>query len=494
MALICLVAIEGCKSRSSKASNASGAAESGRQFDDYFIDACTHVNNGNYDVALKLFNKCKDLKPEEASVYYEISRVYDKNNDNTLSLQYAMKAFQYAPQNKFYALWYAGKLRQNRQVDQAIEILEKAFNDNRKDEMIVKELDNLYASKGDTQKRISLWNNYREAANYKLGTALKLIELYKSQKDYQSAHRMYDEIKKASPAKYQYFIDDANLYLEHNDEVNANINFEKAIQINPNNWKINYALYQSYRKKNDKEKAGHYLGLAFADINTSFDSKINACVELKNETKADPSLKYYTNIVATQLVAVYPENANALLTAAKFFEENDDAGTAFETYKKAYTINPNLFDAWMGAISSSEKLKLPAMTEISEQALEYYPNVALLYASAAKGYNQQKQYAKALDLATSGKSFALDNEARFQLLMQEGIALLNLKKYTEAEKSLEAALAINSSEKELYDQVGNVKFFLNKVDEAVSNWQKAKELGLNNKTLDRKINDRKFYE
>ncbi len=490
-----MMAIGGCKAKKNRDAAGSPTGEASSQFDSYFIDACTHANTGNYEVALRLFNKCKDLKPAEASVYYEMSKLYEKTDDKTQSLQSAMKAWEYAPTNTFYALWYAQKLRQNGQVDQAIEVLEKIYDAHKKEEHIAKELDYLYDRKNATAKRIELWNTYQSARGYKLSAALKLVDLYKSQKDYKSAHMIYDQIKKASPGKYQYFIDDANLYLEHGDEVNANINFEKAIEINPNNWKVNYALYKSYRAKKDKQKAGVYLKQAFGDVNTSFDSKISACMELNTELKTDSSARYFTNIVALELVRLYQGNASALLTAAGFFEENGQTAEALDNYQKAYGINPNMYDAWIGAINASEKLGLTKnVASTSEKALEYYPNVASLYATAAKAWNQLLDHRKALELSISGKSFALDNEVTYLLLVQEGYAQFRLKSYREAEKAYAEAMAINSTEKELYDQIGNVQFFLGKTDEAVNSWKKAKELGLRNTTIDKKINDRKFHE
>jgi len=496
LAITSLVLIEGCKAKKNKLSaNSSGNLEEYGQFANYFIDACTHANTGNYETALKLFNKCKELKPTEASVFYEMSRVYQKTRENTLALQYAMKAYEYAPTNKYYAIHYADRLKANNQFDEAITVLNKIYTDNKKDELIVKKLDSLYKYKNETAKRIALWNSYQSAGGYKLGTSLKLIELYQSIKDYKSAHQVYDQIKKASPAKYQYFIDDANLYLEQNDEINANINFEKALQINPNNWKLNYALYKSYRKKNDRTKAGFYLQQAFADVNTGFESKTNVCVELNNEFKTDSSIRFYTLIAAGELVRLYSENANAMLTAAGFYEQNNKLTDALAAYQKAYHLNPNVFDAWLGAINCSENLGLlQNMVSISEQALEYYPNVASLYVSSAKGYNGLKNYRKALEQCLAGKTYALDNETKYMILRQEAYAYLNLKDYIEAEKSYNAALAINNTQKELYDEIGNVKYFLNKTEEAVTNWKKAKEMGLKNNTIDKKINDRKFYE
>ena len=70
----------------------------------------------------------------------------------------------------------------------------------------------------------------------------------KFKKDYAAVHQTYDLIKKASPLKYQYYLEDAKVYKEQNDETNAILNIEKANEINPNNFLSNFELYQYYQE------------------------------------------------------------------------------------------------------------------------------------------------------------------------------------------------------------------------------------------------------
>lgn len=445
-------------------------------------------------MAIKYFRKCADIRPQEASVQYELSRLYDKSGDALLALQYAMNAHQLAPGNKFYAIWYAGRLSRSKQYDAAIRVLEKAREENRKDAQIVNDLDHLYDLMGNTDKRIELWNSF-QAEGYKLSNALKLVELYKARKDYKSAHLVYDEIKKASPRKYQYFIDDANLYLSQGDEVNANANFEKALEINPNNWGINTALFQAYRNKKDKIKAGMFLKQAMHDINVSMTDKLAYSAKLYKEAKNDTAACYYAGIAAAELENLYPDNAESRFTAAESWRVCGSYSKALAGYRKASEQNPNLYDAWVGAIESAEHLgQYEDMLASSNAALEYFPNIAFLYVKAASASNHLRKYAQAQENVQNGMRYALDDNAKSQLLTQQGLANFGLKKYDASLKSFEDALAIQGAGSELYDYLGNAQFFLGKTDEAVKNWEKARQMGLNSTTLERKIKDRKYYE
>ena len=483
-----------CKAKKKQASTATVSPEVNSIFESTFIDACTHANNGNIEMAIKYFKKCADIKPGEASVQYELSRLYDRSGDPVLALQYAMNAYQLAPGNKFYAIWYAGRLSHGKQYDAAIKVLAKAREDNRKDAQIVNDLDRLYDLMNNTDKRIELWSSF-QAEGYKLTSALKLVELYKSKKDYKSAHMVYDDIKKASPRKYQYFIDDANLYLSQGDEANANANFEKALEINPNNWNINTALFQAYRNKKDMVKAGMFLKQGMEDVNVSMTDKISYSAKLYREAKNDTSVCYYTGIAAKELESLYPDNAESRFTAAESWKACGALGKALASYRKASELNPNLYDAWVGAIESAERLsQYEDMLSLCNAAMDYFPNIAFLYAKSASASNHLKKYQQALDMTQSGMRYALEDHAKSQLLVQQGLANFGLKKYEASLKSFEDAMAIPGADSELYDYIGNVQFFLGKTDEAVKNWEKAKQMGLDSQLLERKIKDRKYYE
>ena len=488
---------EGCKILHKKKVN-SDASGNTRQanFDDYFIDACTQFGNGNYALSIKNLEKCINLNPNEASVYYQLSKNYSELSDQNLSLQNAIKAYNLSPDNAYYCLWYSEKLSTNGNLNEAIRILQKAFSKNAKDEQILKALDALFVRNASPlQDRIDLWLKHKQSTGYKLNSALKLIEFYIQTKEYSSAHLLYDEIKSASPLKYKYFIDDANLYLKENDELHANENFEKALALNPSNFNLNYSLFKLKASQKKATEANKYLTNAFSDPLTSLDIKLDVCKQINKEFIEDTSYLVYIKTLAQSLVKNYPENPKSLIVAANYFEKSKLLNDALKLYLIINDLSPGMFEAWLSALKLSSEIKQFNNTiEIANRALEYYPNVAQIYLEAATAYISIKDYSKAIEFAKNGVGFAFDPNVKSQLLLEQAIANFKLNLLKEAEANLLDALTYNDKNADIFDLMGNINYKLNNTEKAIEFWKKALSLGMVSSVLDKKIKDGKYVE
>lgn len=494
LVLISGLLISGCGSRKTTGSfSTSGNEES---FDALFIDACTHFNNGNYATAVKLFKRCVALRPEEASSYYHLSRSYCNLGDNPLCLQNAMQANKLAASNVYYAIWCAKQLRNTGNTAEAKRVLETANAAAPADEPLAIELDLLYAlNPQDLDKRIDVWLRYKKAKGYKLNTALRLVELYKLKKDYRAAHQQYDEIKASSPRKHQYFIDDANLYLEQKDEVSALLNFEKARELQPLNFHLNYSIFRLYDSNGKSEEASNALKLAFSDPQTDADIKLKACAELKQKSLTNPVYLAYAVAAVETLLKQYPENDKFLFTSAVFLESSGNLQAALEAYKKVCKINPNMFESWQNAIRICDSsANWAEKAEIAEQALEYFPSIASLYVAAAQALNALKQFNKALEYGRGGISFAYDDSMRCALLVQQGISLFGKGSYSEAESVWTSAAAICKPSAGLDELLGDAAYKLGKQDLALQYWKKAFETDSRNSRLAQKVRNGKYVE
>jgi tetratricopeptide (TPR) repeat protein len=490
---------EGCKIPHKKKVN-SDASGNTRQVNfgdaDYFIDACIQLGNGNYTLSIKNLEKCIKLNPNEASFYYQLSKNYNELSDPNLSLQNAMKAYNLAPDNIYYGLWYAEKLSSAGNLNEAIKVLQKAFSKNQKDEQVLKALDALYFSNANPiQDRIDLWLNHKESSGYKLNSSIKLIEFYIQIKQYSSAHLLYDEIKKASPLKYKYFVEDANLYLKENDEIHANENFEKAIALNPSDFNLNYSLFILKANKKTIDEANKYLKNAFSDPLTSLDKKLDVCQQINKNFTGDTFYLVYIKTLAQSLAINYPENPKSLFAAAIYFEKVEMYDDALKFYSKINELSPGMFDAWIGSLKMSSKIKKFNNTiEIANKALEYYPNVAQIYLEASIASNSINDFSKAIEFVNSGLSFAFDPKIKSQLLFEQATAYFKQNLFHEAETNLIEALKYNVKEGKIFDLLGNVNYKLNNTEKAIEFWKKAQSLGLISSVLDKKIKDGKYVE
>lgn len=489
-----ILLVSSCKPKKN-AQATIGSQQGEISFDDYFIDATTHFNNSNYPMALKLYNKCLDLKPNEASVYYQLSRIYNTDNNIEKSLQFALKANQLDASNPYYAMWYGRLLRNINNVDEAINVLETCRKLNPKDEYVVKDLDAVYALQSATDKRIAIWKDLIQAKGFKLSYNIKLIELYKQKKDFNSAHLQYDEIKKAAPGKAQYFIEDGNLYLENGDKTNAFINFEKALSINPNNWLLNQTLFKHYQSEKNTSMAVKYLLTGLNDPYTRFETKAVLAAEINKNLATDSSLKPYTLLIADAFAEQYSDNANALNTAAAFYEINKQFLKADISYTKCINLMPNTYDAWLGAIRCHQTLYGAQKTLLLiDSALEYFPNTAALYTLAATNASQLKNWNSVINYTSSGLSFALLSMDIQNLTYYKAKAEFFKNDFKTALQTLNSGNFNEDSEGRYFDLLGDVYFKLNQTDQALIQWKKALDKGATNNMLTKKISDRKYYE
>jgi Tfp pilus assembly protein PilF len=76
-----------------------------------------------------------------------------------------------------------------------------------------------------------------------------------------------------------------------------------------------------------------------------------------------------------------------------------------------------------------------------------------------------------------------------------GWILYKQGKFKEAKTYIERALKASAlPDGTLYDHLGDINYKLNDVESAVQNWKIAKEKGVDNKMIDKKIQERKIYE
>jgi tetratricopeptide (TPR) repeat protein len=75
-----------------------------------------------------------------------------------------------------------------------------------------------------------------------------------------------------------------------------------------------------------------------------------------------------------------------------------------------------------------------------------------------------------------------------------GWILFMQKKYSEAKVQIEKSIEQSPKNAEVLDHYGDVLFYLGDVNKAIEQWIKARDFGAENKLIDKKIKDKKWYE
>lgn len=196
-------------------------------------------------------------------------------------------------------------------------------------------------------------------------------------------------------------------------------------------------------------------------------------------------------------IALFPNEPDLYFFLATGYAQSNNHEKAVAYLKNALNLNPkkwiqesDIYSSLGNSLHSLKKYK--ESDEAFEKSLQLNPdNVYTLNNYAYYLSLRGERLDKAAEMSLRSNELKPDN-ASFEdtyawvLFMQ--------KKYTEARIWIEKAIKNNSSSGIQYEHYGDILFHLGEKDFAVEQWEKAKGKGIRSVTLEKKINEKKFFE
>lgn len=175
------------------------------------------------------------------------------------------------------------------------------------------------------------------------------------------------------------------------------------------------------------------------------------------------------------------------------FQKNFKKSVRMLEQGRKYTVDPNLLTVFYGQIGDAYNgLKEQEKSfKAYEKALENGPN----------NDHVLNNYSYFLSLANKDLEKALEMSTRLveqhpnnpTYLDTHGWVLYSNGKYKESKKFLEKAASMDE-DGTVIEHYGDVLFQLGEVEEAIIQWEKARDLGNASELIEKKITDRKLYE
>ena len=371
--------------------------------------------------------------------------------------------------------------------------------------------------------------------------AQKLVETYKGQVSYQinlaqvyeaqnqniKARDVYLEILKANPNNGKANLNLADLMVEEGMENEALVYYKKAFlqsdlnlenKIRPFNQLINSGLAQSLiidLAKNlvaahpSNAKAFTLLGDAYYEAN----QKNEALSYYEKSLSIDPNnfilwqqvastqyeLKRFDQLDKTTTVAleIYPSQPLFYLFSGVAKIERDEHLEAIEVLNMGlvYLFGNNELKSQFHLLLADAYFELKdykSAFEYFDKNLAIDPNDATTLNNYA--YFLAKSNQRLADALKMSKK-SLELQAKNANFM-DTYAWVWFKKgdYNQAKEWLDKAIALDANSAELFEHLGDVYFHLKDPQKAVDNWKKAQKLGADSKLLNKKIENKTYYE
>lgn len=418
--------------------------ESNLEAEKYFVEAEKYYILEDYDKAYGLFLKALELQPDNAAIHFKLAQTLSKKGEIDKALGHSLQSLEYDPNNKYFYLQTAELYSRKNSYAEAADIYETLLEKIPNTEEHYFDLANLYIYQKKYSKALEAYTKAEAKFGINDQVTFQKQKLYLQQNKLEEALAEGEKLIEAYPGEAEYYLSQAEI-LSSNDKINEAIAYlEEALELNPNNAKARLMLSESYKKIGETDKSRDNLKLAFENPDLDLNLKVQL---LLNYMKDFPNkdIEILATDLVEKLVEAHPEEGIAHAVKGDLYFRLNQQLKAKENYLTAIEKGHNNFAIWQNVIQIGlSQQQYEEVLEYSEEALELFPNQALLYLYSGTANMILKNNQEAIMVLEQGRKLATSNLNLLSTIYgQLGDAYNNLENYQESDKAYEAALDAN---------------------------------------------------
>ena len=340
----------------------------------------------------------------------------------------------------------------------------------------------LYLQLGQTDSALNALRQFERLEGATSETVIRKISYLLAKNDTVGALKEVQDYATSNPGNPRVILDEAMIYNAMEFPDSAISVLENGLKEFPGNGDMQFDLGFMYLVKGDSTKFHSYVTKALTSDYFEFEDKIDGLQMYFSKLPPKGYNFKESDRLIEELNRQYPKNATMMDLTANYLYAKGDRQAAFETVKKAYSLQPDDANLLGRLISFSVVAGKPregmkayeAYTNETDKAMF---NLGLSYISAAE---MSKEYDKALETADK--------------ILQATVPGLNLK--TTAQEIKADSLLINSLPQDLniasaiYEVAGDLYTRLDKPEDAVRNYETAIAIHVDNPSV---LNNYAYY-
>ncbi|MCI4443660.1 MAG: tetratricopeptide repeat protein [Lentimicrobium sp.] len=389
------------------------------KFQDYFYESLKQKGIENYDKAITALEECSKIKPNDATVYFELGKNYLASKDYEHAYKSFDKATQIDPKNKWFWLGMYDVNYQTKNYNQAIITVNKLIEF---DQVYKEDLVSLYMNTQQFDKALDLINEL----NDQVGKSERR-ESYKmqilSQGKYQNAEitNLIDQINKYPKVESNY-IALIKLYSENNENEKAlDITKKLETEIPTSEW-AQVGLFKYYLDNNEGQKAINSMNVVLAS--SKIDSKIKHRVLNEFLVFVNTNPQYATDLEKAISYFDNDPDVNVAKEIGKYYHNKKQWDKAIQYYELALKNNSSedIETNLLLLQSYVETKQFEIVAKKATALVEIYPSQPQFYYYSGLANNQLKQFKKAKEMLEMGMDYVVNDvilETNFNIQLGE---------------------------------------------------------------------------
>ncbi len=409
----------------------------------------------DYTKALRSFQRVIELNPENPTVHYKTAEILSKSNKEddleraAISIENAIKLDK---KNKYFYLLasaiYTG-LNNFQKAEQSLETMIKEVKGT--DEYLY-ELAAIYQYDKKSDEAIKVYNRAEDLLGINEVSSLQKQKIYLDQGKVNEALEEGKKLLTAFPDNERYVMSFAETLGQKGQQKKAIEVIENFLVTHPEAGPVKILLAGLYRGSGQEKKAREILKAAFLDQSIDVSSKVivvgtYSTQIAQNRTKniTDPDLDSFTTELFELLKKDYPDDPSVHMVGGDMYMALKRNADAEHEYLDAVQHGSASFEVWQNLLSlESQGNRFDSLIFHSEQALEIFPNQAILHYFNGYGHMRLGHYREAAYSLEQAKRLSTGNPALINDINgMLGDAYNGTKEYAKSDKAYEDALAFN---------------------------------------------------
>ena len=442
--------------------------EQKQQFQYLFIEGIKQRTLGKSEEAIKIFSRCLEMDPYSSSSLFEMANIHLMKGDFQSAMMMLEKAVSLNANNEYYQILLAKIYQQNKLFEKAADTfgsLALLYPENTDYPLFRADMYNLA---GKPEVALASYNELEKKWGITEQVTLGKQSLYFKMGKKSDAYHEIEKLIAKNQGESKYYGLLADMYLADSIMDKSLENYNKVLQLKPDDGFVQFSLSNYYRVAGDYPTSYDHLLKGFVNSNLELEAKLQLYMLLA-QTEEHPLTNEQQLELINVLIDQYVDDERPRALLAEYFLSKKQIKEAREQLRLVVEINKGNYAFWERLLFVDNDLSdWKSLSEDSRKAIIYFPEQPILYILDAVAMLQLGNYQEVFALLDSAESNATNNsQVLSQVYTYRAEAYYKQKKFNEAYNWFDKVVKIDPQN---YLAMNNYAYYLSlqsiKLDEA----------------------------
>ncbi len=411
----------------------------------------------DYSKALHYYQKALEFNPTNGTIYYKIAEVLNTTSkqDDVLKASLSIEsAIKYDRKNKYFYLLAIDIYNNLARFDKSAQTYEDLLREVSGNEEYLFELAQIYEFGNQDAEAIKTYNRAEDFYGVNETSSIQKLRLYFEMGKQKEAIVEGEKLLATFPGDERYIMGFTEVLSQQKLQPLAIQYLNQFIKENPKTNQPKILLAGFYRDTGQEAKAREILPAIFKDPMVDLTSKLIILGAYSTEINRANAANRQETEKASFAISLYeivneqnPTDPNVFIMGGDLYLSTGRNKEAVQAYLRAVDSGEVNFEVWQNVLYLLTQMnQYDQVINYSDQALELFPNQAMLYYFGGYAHLRKQHYKDAAINLAQAKSLSFTNPTLVaEINSMLGEAYNGSKEYSKSDQAFEAALAQNAN-------------------------------------------------